>query len=551
MKVVFEGCLRPIRLQSDRNVDTDTVTPCTITSPLLRDPSTAEDPAALQSPTSGLTALTGLADLTFGPSQTKVYDITCIPREAGESRVASITLTVEEEKFDLTNAITDLTPYESYWWQQTSKGPSRRRVGKGRDTGRCKILPKPPKIRVELLNLRETYYTNEEIFLRVGVDNEEEEAADVSVETRLFGRPESTAKIRWLDEENSSEMHGSGESTPTEGNSHHLKRPIGVMERSSHQELTIVVTDTNDALDYELEVSALYNLVSDVQTPIIASMRVGLSIIRPFEANYEFLPRLHPQPWPDFFTVDDKLLPNGDEVKPGGLQQRWCLNSKVVSFAVEPLVVEKMSLVLLGLGGAATCHIGSEEIISPEVAEIRPEELRESNFIMDIRKEILGDRRPTALNLALEIRWRRSATDDGAMNDGSTTTTTTLDIPRFVMPAGEPRVVASAKASDTLSGLIHLDYTLENPSMHFLTFNLSMEASENFAFSGPKTMVVQLVPLSRHTVRYNLLASKRGLWIQPQLLVVDTYFNKTLRVLPTEDMRSDKKGILVWVDADD
>ncbi|KAI2998229.1 hypothetical protein CBS147346_8297 [Aspergillus niger] len=551
VKVVFEGCLRPIRLQSDRNVDADTTTPCTILSPLLRDPSTAEDPSALQSPTSGLTALTGLADLTFGPTQTKVYDITCIPREAGESRVASITLTVEEEKFDLTNAITDLTPYESYWWQQTSKGPSRRRVGKGRDTGRCKILPKPPKIRVELLNLRETYYTNEEIVLRVGVDNEEEEAADVSVETRLFGRPESTAKIRWLDEESPPEMHGSGESTPTEGNSHYLKRPIGVMERSSHQELTIVVTDTNDALDYELEVSALYNLVSDVQTPIIASMRVGLSIIRPFEANYEFLPRLHPQPWPDFFNVDDGLLPIGDEAKPGGLQQKWCLNSKVVSFAVEPLVVEKMSLVLLGLGGAATCHIESEEVISPEVAEICPEELRESNFIMDLQKEILGDRRPTALNLALEIRWRRSAIDDSAPDDGSTTTTTTLDIPRFVIPAGEPRVLASAKASDTLSGLIHLDYTLENPSMHFLTFNLSMEASENFAFSGPKTMVVQLVPLSRHTVRYNLLASKRGLWIQPQLLVVDTYFNKTLRVLPTEDMRSDKKGILVWVDADD
>lgn len=78
-----------------------------------------------------------------------------------------------------------------------------------------------------------------------------------------------------------------------------------------------------------------------------------------------------------------------------------------------------------------------------------------------------------------------------------------------------------------------------------------MEASEQFAFSGPKTTVVQLVPLSRHTVRYNILAAKRGLWIQPQLVVVDTYFNKTLRVLPTGDMRADKKGILVWVDAED
>jgi len=86
--------------------------------------------------------------------------------------------------------------------------------------------------------------------------------------------------------------------------------------------------------------------------------------------------------------------------------------------------------------------------------------------------------------------------------------------------------------------------------MHFLTFNLTMEASEHLAFSGPKMKAVQLVPLSRHTVRYNLLAFKQGLWIQPQLTVVDTYFNKSLRVLPTDGMRADKKGILVWVDAE-
>jgi hypothetical protein len=102
-----------------------------------------------------------------------------------------------------------------------------------------------------------------------------------------------------------------------------------------------------------------------------------------------------------------------------------------------------------------------------------------------------------------------------------------------------------------MSGLVHMEYTVENPSTHFLTFNLVMEASEHFAFSGPKSMVVQLMPLSRHTVRFNLFAAKRGLWIQPQLVVIDTYFNKTLRVLPTGDMRSDKKGVLVWIDADD
>ncbi|KKK16729.1 hypothetical protein ARAM_004173 [Aspergillus rambellii] len=553
LKLAFEGCLRPIRLQSDQNTDADTGTPCVISSPPLRDPSILSDASVIQSPTSVLTALTGIADLTLGPGQTKVYNLSCIPREAGESRVASVALLVAEEKFELTCAITDLVQAEAFWWQQTSKAATtRRRVGKDRDVNRCKILPKPPKIRMSVPNIKETYYTNERIVLNLMIHNEEDEAAEVFAEARLFGPANSTAKILWLDEEDSppARHDSKANNTPIEEVSHFVKRPIGVMESASQRELTVVLTNTEDASEYELEISSVYNLVSDVQTPIIATTRVTVSIVRPFEANYEFLPRLHSEPWPDFFTVDDDLVGSHPNSTPrGGLVQKWCLDTKVVSFASEPLVIEEMSLALLSLHSGAISQIGSEVVVSPETPEIRPEELRQSNFILDIQKAVLGDRRPTALNLALEIKWRRSISGDG--HSPAETTTSTLAIPRFVMPAGEPRVLASAVPSHKLSGLIHTEYTLENPSLHFLTFNLTMEASEQFAFSGPKTTVVQLAPLSRHVVRYNLLASKRGLWIQPQLLVVDTYFNKTLRVLPTEDMRSDKKGILIWVDADD
>lgn len=546
IKVVFEGSLRPVKIQSDSNEDADTTTPCTMTTLSLREPSMA-DPSAIQSPNRGLTPLTGTGDLTIGPSQTKVLNLTCIPREAGETRVASITLSLEEEKFDLAYVITEQIQREFFWWQHSSKGISKRRVGKGRDTGRCRIRPKPPKIQITMPNLRVTYYTNERIVLTIDIYNDEEAAADVSVETRLFGLPDSPAKLQWLDgQSGSSEQDLPENETNNEEERYFIQRPIGVMERSSKRGLAIVLADTYDASDHQLEVSAVYHLVSDIQTPIVKTVTVGLSIIRPFEANYEFLPRLHPEPWPDFFQVDDEMLEDGPVSKPRGLQQRWCLSAKTVSFALEPLIIEKVSAVLLGVSGGATCSIGSEMIASPEASEISPEELRDSQFILDVQKVILGDRRPTALNLALKIQWRRRDTAPDQI-----VTASTLAIHRFDVPAGEPRVLASASGSDTLPGLVHVDYTLENPSTHFLTFNLTMEASEQFAFSGLKTTVVQLVPLSRHTVRYNLLAAKRGLWIQPQLVVMDTYFNKMLRVLPTEEMRSDKKGILVWVDAED
>lgn len=550
IKVVFEGSLRPIKIQTDGNEDADTTTPCTMASLSLRESSMLADSTTIQSPNHGLTPLTGTGDLTIGSSQTKVLNLTCIPREAGEARVASITLSIEEEKFDLAYVITELVNCEFFWWRETSKGISKRRVGKGRDPAHCKIKPKPPKIRISTPNLRETYYSSERIVLTIDLHNDEEEAAEISVETRLFGHPDSTAKLQWADgESDSSKQDNTEGKVASEEERYLIQRPIGVMERSSKRELVVVLADTVDASDHQLEISAVYHLVSDVQTPIIKTVTVGLSVIRPFEANYEFLPRIHPDPWPDFFQVDDDILDEGVATKPRGLQQRWCLSARTVSFALEPLVIEKVSAVQLGIGGGGTCSIGPEMIAIPETSEISPEELREFQFTLDFQKVILGDRKPTAVDLALEIQWRRR--DTGSTSSDQSVTTSTLAIPRFVVPSSEPRVLASAMNSTTLPGLVHVDYMLENPSTHFLTFNLTMEASEQFAFSGSKTTVVQLVPLSRHTVRYNLLASKRGLWIQPQLLVVDTYFNKMLRVLPTEEVRSDKKGILVWVDAED
>lgn len=553
VKVVFEGCLRPVKLQSDQNAESDTTTSCIISSLALREPSVADssDSSALQSPTGPLSTLVGSADLTIGPSQTKVFNLACIPRESGEARVASLTMQIEEEKFDLAQVITDQNQVESSWWQHTRNGPSRRRVGKDRDTLKCKIMPKPPKIRITTPELRQTYYTNEEIVLRICFHNEEDEAADVSAEARLFGRPESASKIQWADEKDNQIAAGALGSPSADGASHFIKREVGVVERASEKELAVALTDTLNASDYELEISAVYNLVSDVQTPIVKTVTTPLSVARPFEANYEFLPRLHPQPWPDFFHVEDELV--GDHPSPGGLQQRFCLNSKLVSFALEPLVIEKMSVISTNLSGGAVCNIGPETLAGPETSEISPEELRDSNFILNIQKHVLGDRRLTSLDLALEIRWRRKPTDNTTPNNAnSLLVTSTLTIPRFIVPIGEPRVLASPTPSPSLPGLIHMDYTLENPSMHFLTFTLTMEASEHFAFSGSKTTVVQLLPLSRHVVRYNLFAATRGLWIQPQLTVVDTYFNKTLRVLPaTDGVRGDKKGVLVWVDAEE
>ncbi|EQL34200.1 hypothetical protein BDFG_03870 [Blastomyces dermatitidis ATCC 26199] len=556
VKVVFEGSIRPIKLLPSEDAMSSSSTSCEIISVPLQD-SAKVDASSVRSPTAGLSLMAGFTNLSFNPKQTRAFNLVSVPREPGEARVASITLRIEEENFDLACIISEQNREESVWWRMGKQGPISRRTGKDRDTSVAQILPKPPKVRITTPNLRNHYYTDEKVVFDVQIDNDEDEAAEIDVEMKLFGHTGTSATFSWINEtaadsEASEDAGSSTPSTPIEGDSSALSKQctVGTLGRGASRTLSVLFTNTTQPLDYEVEISAFYHLVSDIETQIFKTVSLDLSFIRPFEANYEFLPRIHPAPWPDFFHCDDSASEDSEakEQKLNGLQQLWCLNSKMVSFALEPLIIEEVNVTLLGITAGNVCKIGPETLKSPETPTIGPEELRESEFAIEIQRHALDDRQASTLNLSLDIRWRRPDDDDGGPQSSSTTST--LPIPRFLLPLGEPRVLASATPSPTFPGFLHLDYTLENPSMHFLTFNLTMEASDQFAFHGPKSTTVQLVPLSRHTVRYNLLANVTGTWIQPQLVVVDSYFNKTLRVLPTEGMRGDKKGILVWVDAE-
>jgi len=153
----------------------------------------------------------------------------------------------------------------------------------------------------------------------------------------------------------------------------------------------------------------------------------------------------------------------------------------------------------------------------------------------------LDDRTTATLDVSLAIKWRREK-GDSALN------TTILAVPRLLVSSSEPRVLASVSYSATVPSMVHFDVILENPSNHFLTFGLNMEPSEKFAFSGSKQATLQLVPLSRRTIRFRLIPFVRGDWIGPiRCLIRDKYFQKVLKIAPTEGMKVDKEGILVWV----
>jgi hypothetical protein len=298
-----------------------------------------------------------------------------------------------------------------------------------------------------------------------------------------------------------------------------------------------------DPADYALEVKVLYHLLSDRDIPISKIVIADLVFNAPFEASYDLNARVHSDPWPSYFELQEaESNINPESTDAFGIAQKWGLRAKVASFADEQLIIKDLNVQVHGVHGGAACDVSKEFEITEMAVE--PQVLNEWSFSLDVRKNNLEERRSTALDTTLNITWQRTSTPNAP------DVTSALPIPRIQIPSSEPRVLASAERSTTVDSLVHLDYTLENPTMHFLTFELNMEASEEFGFSGAKTSTLHILPMSRQTVRFNLYPLVKGVWISPTLKVTDRYFNKNLKVQATEGLKMDKKGVSVWIPED-
>lgn len=486
----------------------------------------------------------GAADLTVHPGQTKVYNFPLIFREAGDVEAVAYVFEINTERFDLVCLNTNLqTEPHSTWWNKSESGVKPRKV-KQLSGITTHILPKPPKMEIRFPDVREQYFTDEPVTLAIEILNQEEEDTEAVLEVRLLGRLKDTLGYAWVDRPASSPMK---EVPPALDGSTDVDLPghvVGKLTRGARTTEKIRFTAPPDPADYALEVKVLYHLLSDRETPISKIMIADLVFNAPFEASYDLNARVHPDPWPSYFELQEaESNDNPDSTDAFGIAQKWGLRAKVASFADEQLIVKDLAIEVHSIHGGATCDVVKEFTAADTIMNIQ--ELNDWSFSLDVRKNNLEERRSTALDTTLNITWQRMSCPD------ADAVTSCLPIPRIQIPSSEPRVLASAVPSSEVAGVLHLDYTLENPTMHFLTFEFNMEASEEFGFSGPKLRIVQLLPMSRQTVRYNILPLVTGVWIAPNLKVMDRYFNKTLRVQATEGLRQDKNRVEVWVPGED
>jgi solute carrier family 25 protein 38 len=279
-----------------------------------------------------------------------------------------------------------------------------------------------------------------------------------------------------------------------------------------------------------------------------------LDIAAPFEANYDFAPQVHPEPWPSFFVVG-RPVP--------GLLQRWCLTASIASFAGELLRIQNVRVFFDNTPDSISCTVIGPMNEGDDV-HVSPRKKRNYRFIIDSTLPSTKEQRAISLQAKLNITWSRDT-------DNSSSITSTILVPALPLPPLEPRVIATAKhtqlvASPSLASdieglqppsmqpnttripLTTLSLYLENPTPHPLTFDITVPSSESLAFSGPKQQAATLLPYSRTDIKFRLLPLvKSGTWVIFGIKVKDRYYVREVGVLAGEGLKTAEGGGVRWL----
>ena len=484
--------------------------------------------------------LQGTCNLEISPNSTKVFSLTALPLDAGEIKVSKIALCVEAEQFEFEHVISGsnwLT--QQHLWTADGRDLFRGETIPER-SNTIEILPKPPKIRIELPNVLKAYFTGEHVSIDIQVSNEEEEESNVNIEVSFLDQADPTPVLCWAaTPEGATDAVGQNQQG-------RLKISLGKLRPSETRRMTVEFQAKPETAQCTFDIQCRYFLLSDPETPVSKAVSVDMHFMRPFEANFDYVPQVQDDPLPNCFHVSATENPVTEDSKEAGaldIKQLWTATATIASFASTDLIIEAVNVQLAMTPQKAACDITPAINSSSVAATLSPQSMLKRQFILDLQKLSFEDQQTICFDLQLRIKWHRDIPD-------APSATAILPLPELIAAFGEPRVLASASQYNISLNTIHLDYMIENPSMHVLSFNITMDANEDFAFSGPKAISVQLIPYSYHLIRYTLLPLVRAKSIYPQIKIVDVVWNKMLKVHASHGTKSDKRGISIWIDSE-
>ena len=484
---------------------------------------------------------TAQANLALKVEETRIFNFSLIFREAQTVHLQEAILSLATDKFTIRHSFSDQVLLPSPVWLLEKNDQLVSRDLYRDDTATVEVLPKPPKVQVILHGLHQHYYVGERIELQVEVMNGEVDAVVGSIEQVVVAQDDIVLPSRFAMSKDSSAVESDSKTSAT-------LRELADFKPLDVKRLGLHVDAPAEPIPHTLTIDVNYALASEPDTPLKKTVVVELNYVPLFEAKFNFGPLVHPEIWPSYFDPDPLTT---SVTHASGIPQRWRLGSLITSVASDEIIVKGADMIMDQPNSDTDFRV--LESSESEDQLIMPESKFDKSFQVLTQKFSLDDRRPSIMELSLAINWTR--------NSDSAICTTKIPVPRLNIPSSEPRVLCVASSAEDENADIVLRYYLENFSMHYLTFAITMDASEEFGFSGPKHKALSLAPFSRHEISYSLLvhgsrdetkqSDGQGRWVWPVLQVVDSYFQKSLRVQAAgPGLRVDpQRGIGVWVPA--
>ena len=501
--------------------------------------------------------LQGAANLSLRPGERRTIGFNLAMRQAGLLRMTDVSLSFRAGDRSIRHTFTDSSAIRSESALFATTAGTMQKTLSQTNSLEVSVLPKPPKVVIRV-GLQKTYYTDELLRLPVAIVNEEIEAVEGSVRADVRGEAPHGMAVRLQDAEDAREP--TADLTGDDSSSRLLSR------LASHQtdESMLCIKAPPHPTTASIQIDVKYWISSDANAPLRKTHDLQMTFVAPFKANFTFAPLLYPGPWPSYFTCEG----SGSSDQIDGIPQLWRLSSLVKSLAAEPLKLHSIEAVVSHTTGDAAAWFRDREPFTPQT--LRPAHTATATtFELHTQKHALEDRRPCSVDSDVHITWSRDGGHSHRVVTTTTTTTrTTMEVPRLHPPVSEPRVLCTRDADTDADVDAVLSYHVENPSMHFLTFVATMGASDDFAFQGPKARAFSLAPASRYRVQYRVLlhrhhhqrhdndgktarsAKSEGRWIWPALEVVDSFYQKSLRVYAAgEGVKMDEQdgGPGVWV----
>lgn len=480
-------------------------------------------------------------NLSLLPGQRRILNLGLIFQNDQVMALSRIVITIRTEAFSIEHSFTDpdLLGSPSIFVQADEALESKPLVAT--DTTAVTVLPKPPKVRLQVTGERKEFYIDEEVQLGLEITNGEGSRVDGTVKVLLHHENDTTTSLRWAEEDD----HGGAHHRSSQVAESVITKEIMALDPNGTRKVVLGVSAPPVPSKTSLELSFEYTISAEKSKALLRRQTVELNFVAPFEPKFSFGPLLYTQAWPGYFEAKNGLV----NAKPGGIPQLWRLGCQLHSSAVERLTLEQVEVVVDNVQGDSVARMRSSDGQGQMALEPRTTSSR--SFELYTHKHSLLDAWPTVIAATLGVTWSREG-------GRSKSFISQVQIPRLTLPVSEPRVLCTVTNDASSDGDSILSYHIENPSTHFLTFALTMEAGEGWGFSGPKHRALSLTPVSRHPVEYRITLYEEdneeiaeGMWIWPTLLVVDSYYQKTLRVHPAGDnVKVDEKGnIGVWIEA--